>query len=88
MIHELMQMCSAAGQDLLAQEQMQLLQFYGGDEQEFFDKVCEVAAEHLDPPEDMSIRSFDMLVGAIIAGFISAKTLQREIDAGRIKRDE
>jgi hypothetical protein len=80
MIQQLGAMSTASAQDLIIREALGVLDMSA--EQKFFDTVCEVASEHIDPPEDKSVESFDMLVGAIIANFVACKTQQRLHDEG------
>lgn len=78
MIPELMKMAKAGALDLDAREEMGLFSLANSElsEDEFMDMVCEIASEHIPPPADKSVESFDLLVGAIISGFFAYKATQ------------
>lgn len=80
MIIELGKMSTAIAEDLLLRESMDIPLL--SSEADFIDTVCEVASEHIDPPEDRALDSFDLLVGAAIANFVACKTQQRLHDEG------
>lgn len=75
MVPELIEKAKNGALDLAAREEMGLLSL-DCDERDFIDLVCEIASEHVPPPKDRAVESFDLLVGATISAFFAHKAYQ------------